>query len=75
MPKDTRHHAGPVSQMQLFRQNAFDCLCDRRGLWKLTSTMINFSDTMAETGFLVRKFKSNPKTLLYLVLTHAKVIA
>ncbi|KAK9833541.1 hypothetical protein WJX81_003669 [Elliptochloris bilobata] len=23
-----------------------------RGLWKLTSTMINFSDTMAETGFL-----------------------
>ena len=31
-----------------------ECFCVRRGLWKLTSTMINFSDTMAETGFLVR---------------------
>lgn len=53
------------------------CLCARRGLWKLTSTMINFSDTMAETGFLVRPvcncctwLNSRTRRLFYLRCMH-----
>ena len=53
-------YAGPCRKRQLY-YTIRECLCVRRGLWKLTSTMINFSDTMAETGFLARAlFASAP---------------